>query len=201
MRQPKKTILNRYARTDEGKVIVDIATSRVEELYNNLDRVAPYSRKDLDGNIANYLLDCAREIGPLPFVIRLNLSHPPSPPMVHWVQNSICSFFLYLADLEKRRVRSMLRTSLILLAVGVSLLVGVVWMNRILPSQRGVFLSALTEGFTVAAWVVMWESLASFLVRWLPRRKEIKLLHRIARAPVFLETMHRTDPRRSVDVA
>jgi hypothetical protein len=201
MRQPRKSILNRYAQTDDGKVIVDIATSRIEDLYNRLDRVAPYSRKDLDGKIVNYLLECAREIGPAEFVIRLSLFQEPSPPLVHWIRNSIGSFFLYLAELEKRKIRSMLRTSLILLAVGVSLLIGLTWMNRVLPPSRGVFLGVLTEGLTVAAWVVMWESLASFLVLWWPRRKEIKLLHRIARAPVLLTTIKQTDPRRSVDVA
>jgi len=201
MRQPRKSILNRYASTDDGKVIVDIATSRIEDLYNNLDRVAPYSRKDLDGGVANYLLECAREIGPSPFVIRLSLYQEPSPPLVSWVQNSICGFFLYLADLEKRQICAMLRTSLLLLAVGVSLLVGIIWMNRILPPTRGVLLSVLMEGLTVAAWVVMWESLASFLVRWLPRRKEIQLLNRIAHAPVLLATVKQTDPRRSADVA
>lgn len=201
MRHPRKSILNRYAHTDDGKVIIDIAAPSIEGIYNTFDRIAPYSRKDLDGGIASYLRECVREIGSSPFVIRLSLSQTPSPPMVNWVQNSIYSFFHYLAVLEKRKIRTMLRTSLILLVVGLSLLVGITWMNRILPAGRGVLLGVLTEGLTVAAWVVMWESLASFLVRWFPRRKEIRLLYRIAHAPVLLATMEHPSPRQTAGVA
>ncbi|MBN1942662.1 MAG: hypothetical protein JW849_05135 [Phycisphaerae bacterium] len=201
MRQPKKSILNRYARTDDGKVIIDVATARIEDLYNRLDLVSPYFRKDLDGNVANYLLECAREIGPSPFVIRLSLSQEPTPKMITWVRNSICSFFLYWKDLEKRRVRKMLRTSSILLAVGIAIVAIVIWMNRLLPAARGVLTSVLAEGLTVAAWVVMWESMASFLVLWLPRRSEIKLLDRLAHAPIFLSATKQNDPRSAVGAA
>ncbi|MBN1554133.1 MAG: hypothetical protein JXA11_05275 [Phycisphaerae bacterium] len=201
MRPPRKSILSRYDQTDDGKIIVDITTSRIEDLYNHLDRLSPYSRKDLAGNVSHYLLECAREIHPEPFVIRLSFTHEPSFELVGWVRNSIGSFFCYLEEVEKRRIRGMLRTSLLLLTVGITILVGVVWINRILPTGRGVLLSVFVEGLTVAGWVAMWESLASFLVLWIPRRNEIKLLRRVAEAPVLLATSKQTDPKRNVGAA
>ncbi len=202
MRTSRKSILNRYAQTDDGKVIVDIATSCVEDLYNHLDLVAPYSRKDLDGNIASYLLDCAREIGETPFVIRLSLFQTPTPQLVNWIRNSISSYFLYWKDAELRRMQRMLRTSFFLLMLGVSIMTSVIWLNRLPTFNQGVLAVALLmEGLTVAAWVALWESLASFLILWLPKRNEIKLLERLARAPVLLAKVEQTDPYRSAGVA
>lgn len=201
MGQPRKAILSRYARTDDGKVIVDIATSRIEDLYNRLDRAAPYSQKDLDGNIASYLLECAREVGPSPFVIRLSLFQEPTPQLINWIRNSICSYFLYWKDAELRRMGRMLRSSFLLLMLGGSIMLSVIWINRTFPVHQGVLTVALMEGLTVAAWVALWESLATFLVVWLPKRNEIKLLDRIAHAPVLLATMEQTDPKRTADVA
>lgn len=186
MRRMEKTILNRYARTPDGKVIIDIAAGRIEDLYNQLDGVSPYSRKDLDSNVASYLLECAREIGSAPFVIRLNLAKEPAIALMGWIRNSIRGYFLYCKELEQRRIRRMLLTSSLLLVVGIGILAGVIRMNQILPVERGILTGALLEGLTVAAWVTMWESLASFLVRWLPRRNETRLLDRIAHAPVLL---------------
>lgn len=202
MRTSRKSVLNRYAQTDDGKVIVDIATSRIEDLYNHLDLIAPYSRKDLDGNIASYLLDCAREIGSAPFVIRLSLFQTPTPQLVNWIRNSFSSYFLYWKDTELRRMQRMLRTSFILLVLGVSIMTSVIWLNRMPTFNQGVLAVALLmEGLTVAAWVALWESLASFLVLWLPKRGEIKLLERLARAPVLLAKVEQTDPYRNAGVA
>jgi hypothetical protein len=38
---------------------------------------------------------------------------------------------------------------------------------------------------TVAAWVSLWESIATFLIEWNPNRREIELCDRLATASVF----------------
>ena len=51
---PKK-IVYRYEHTVEGLVIVDVAARRVEDLYENFDKTAPFHKKDLDEDLAYYL--------------------------------------------------------------------------------------------------------------------------------------------------
>jgi len=42
------------------------------------------------------------------------------------------------------------------------------------------------EGLIVAAWVSLWESLATFLIEWFPQLRNIKLYYRLAAVqPVF----------------
>ena len=51
--------LERYERTSDGKLIIDVSAARVEDLYSNFDRSAPYVRRDLDEDLADYLIACA----------------------------------------------------------------------------------------------------------------------------------------------
>ncbi len=46
-----QSILDRYSRTENGAIIIDVTTERVEDLYNDFDRNAPYVRKDLDDEL------------------------------------------------------------------------------------------------------------------------------------------------------
>ena len=57
-------------------------------------------------------------------------------------------------------------------------------VNRLLPADPGVVGQVCAEGLTVAAWVSMWEALATFLIQWRPYRRDIRLYRRIAGAEV-----------------
>jgi hypothetical protein len=52
----KKNILDRYASTRDKKVIIDIAAEKIGDLYNDLDKYAPYRKKELDPNLVAYLI-------------------------------------------------------------------------------------------------------------------------------------------------
>jgi hypothetical protein len=41
-----------------------------------------------------------------------------------------------------------------------------------------------SQGLTVAAWVSLWEALATFLVNWTPYSRQIRMYERIAETPV-----------------
>jgi hypothetical protein len=180
----KRRILDRYSLTDDKRVIVDASVGKVEDLYSNFDRTMPYVKKDLDEEFAEYLTGCAREIGGTDFVIRIDLTFVPDEPRMSRVRSSIRNYFLYMEELEKRRMLRMFRTSLILLSIGVFLLVLSISVNRLLPSDPGVVGQVFAEGLTVAAWVSLWEALATFLIQWKPRRREMRLYRRIADAEV-----------------
>ncbi|MDH5190070.1 MAG: hypothetical protein OEW89_02345 [Gammaproteobacteria bacterium] len=52
------------------------------------------------------------------------------------------------------------------------------------PCESSVMQKVFAEGLTVAAWVSMWEALATFLINWTPISKKIMLYKRIANTSV-----------------
>jgi hypothetical protein len=173
--------------TDQGKVILDVAAAKVQDLYNDFDRTAPYLKRDLDQDLADYLVDCVREIGRKDFVIRINLVQRPDDVLENRVKESIENFFLYLKELEVRTMKKMLRTSLTLFTIGLGILAMAVWVNRIMTSSENVIAHVFAEGLTVAAWVSLWEALATFLIQWTPHRQDVRLFDRIAHAPLYVQ--------------
>ena len=180
----KKSFLSRYARTETGAVILDVAAARVPDLYNDFDKVSPYLKKDLDQNLVDYLVDSAREVGNVPFAIRITLNEAPTGEIASRVRKSMRNFFTYLEELERRSLRKMIRTSLILLGIGVGILAVAVWANQITASTENVLAHVFSEGLTVAAWVSLWEALATFLIHWVPSRQEIAIFRRLSGATV-----------------
>lgn len=181
----KSTILDRYARTADQKVIIEIATGKVEAIYNDMDRYAPYRRKELDQGLVEYLIDSAREIGRHDFVIHFRLATPADTRQTCRAQTSIHNYFRYLIALEFRKLAAMTRSSLIFLAIGVVILSLSVLVNQRLDDHDSVIANVIAEGLNVAAWVSLWNAIANVLVHWTPHRALIKMYQRIATAPVL----------------
>ncbi len=190
----KRRILERYAHTDDGRVVIDIAAANIADLYDDFDKHASYLKKELDQELVDYIIDSVREIGRESFLIQVSLAPPMDAAAVCRVQASLHNYFLYLRELEAREMRRLLRTSIILFVVGAALLTASVWLNS-RPAVRDVVVgSVIAEGLTIAAWVSLWEALAMFLVNWAPHRRLIRMYERIAKADVqFREVEHETE--------
>jgi hypothetical protein len=182
----KKRIVDRYEQTDDGRVIVDVAAWRVEDLYENFDKTAPYHKKDLDEDLAYYLTECVREIGRVDFVIRFMFECFPSDEFMQRVRTSVHKFFIYQRELEIGAMNKMLRTASTLLIIGIAILGISLWVNQLFTEDGSTsFLnSVFAEGLTIVAWVSMWEALATFLLNWPQHLFHIKLFGKIAEAPV-----------------
>jgi len=180
----KESISKRYSRTIDGKYIIDITAGSVSDLYNSFDRHTPYSRKELDQGLVEYITDSASELGNNEFTIQIDLLEPPDESMKDRIRTSISSYFLYLKTIELNQMGRKMRVSLIYLAIGIVILYFSVYVNRQLASDTTVLMTVFSEGLTVAAWVSLWEALATFLVNWTPYRRKIKLYQYIASSPV-----------------
>ena len=197
----EKHILERYSRTDDG--MAEIAKTGTQEAllgrmqtrkelyeliryedYNNYDQSAPYLKKDLEPNLVDYIVDCAGEVGPEPFALQFSLDTPIGHDSMSRLKDSVHTYFRYLKELELRELKGMFRTSLILFLIGIAVLTLSVWMNRLIEDSESVVSRVFAEGLTVAAWVSLWEALATFLINWAPHRRRIRLYERIAAAPL-----------------
>jgi len=174
----KRTVVNRYEQDSTGRVIIDVSATRIEDLYNNFDKNAPFIRRDLDQDLVDYLIACVRELKREPFILRFRLDQAPDDEKQSRIRQSVKAYFLYLAKSEQHRVLQMFRRSGILFSIGLAILFLAVSVNRTLGPERSVVANVFAEGLTVAAWVSLWESLAVFLIEWFPLRKNT-MLHRL----------------------
>ncbi len=181
-----KRILDRYEQTSDGLVIVDVAARRVEDLYEDFDKTAPYHKKDLDEDLAYYLTECAREIGRADFVIRFMFECYPSEEFMLRVRTSVHKFFIYQRELELGAMSKMLRNTTTLLVIGIIILGLSLWVNHLFAvNGTPSFLNTVfAEGLTIMAWVSIWEALATFLLNGPQHIFLIKLYRKIAEAPV-----------------
>ena len=69
-----QSILGRYSRSENDVIVIDVAAEKIEDLYNNFDRNAPYIRKDLGEDLVDYLEEAVSEIGTEEFVIRFHFT-------------------------------------------------------------------------------------------------------------------------------
>jgi hypothetical protein len=180
----KSDILERYPRTRDGHYIIDITAGKVSDLYDDFDKYTPYVKKELDQALAEYITESARDLGKENFAIHFHLVEPPDETMKARIITSINSYFLYLKSIEIRELTRTMRISVIFFVVGVAILSLSIWMNQKLTPDAAVRSRVIAEGLTVAAWVSLWEALATFLVNWTPYTRLIKMYERIARAPV-----------------
>ncbi len=185
----KKQIISRYETTQNNEVIIDASVRSVEDLYNNFDRTADYSKKDLDQEFVDYVTDCVREIGKRAFVIRISLSTMPDKAIMDRIRRSVRTYFLYLQETERRQLRAMLRRSLVLFMIGLALLVPAIAATRRFSSSEGVLAEVLAQGLTVAAWVSLWEAIANLFIEWFPHRENIKRYDHVTNAPVMFRQL------------
>lgn len=180
----KQNILERYPQTSDGNYIIGISAGKVSDLYNDFDKHMPYVRKELDQDLVEYIADSARDLNKEAFVIQFQLIESPSDDMKARITTSINSYFLYLKTIELKELSRVLRTSMIFLLIGLGILFLSVWINEQLPSETSVVAKVFAQGLNVAAWVALWEALATFIINWTPYTRKIKLYGRIAYAPV-----------------
>jgi len=180
----KEPILERYSRTDDGTFVIDIAADRVEDLYSYFDKTSSFLKKDLDQELVDFIVESARELGREPFTIHVSLAVAITDSDKQRLQGSIRHYFLYLRELERRQMRTRARASLVLLVAGLCILTLTVLINQLPDIRDTVVGRVFAEGLTIAAWVSLWEALATFLINWAPHRANLRLYDRIARTAV-----------------
>lgn len=190
----KRNVLSRYERDEAGRVIIDVSASRPDDLYNNFDKSSPYIRRDLDKGLADYLVSCVQELDDAPFVIRFTILSPMEESRIARLRRSVKEYFVYLRGLEHLSLAQMLKRSTGYLVLGLGILAGVIWTARVNGPRESIIGSVVQEGFTVVAWVSLWEAFAVVLLEWLPHRKNLQVYRRIAEAELLFRIFGNHEP-------
>lgn len=181
----KKNIVERYERSENGEIIINISAHKIEDLYNDFDRKSHFLKKDLNQDLVEYIIDSVSEIDSESFLIEFSLEQAANNEAISRVRNSVKNFFLYIKELELKNMKDMIRTSIILFFTGLSIAGMSVLMNESALAENSIIGGVIAEGLTVAAWVSLWESLATFLIKWMPYRRKIRLYQKISDSKVI----------------
>ncbi len=178
----KKKILERYRRDRQGRLVIDIAATKVGDLYDDFDKHAPFVKKELDYDLVEYLIESVRELRREPFGVHFSFTEGMEEALTERVRKSIHNYFDYLLEKNRRELHAMLRTALILLLLGIVMLSGSVYMNHAMDFGDSVFRRIMAEGLVIASWVSMWEAIAGLLLNWQPAVRERLLYYRLKKA-------------------
>lgn len=179
----KKDILDRYDIDENGEFIISIFARNVEELYNNFDKESSFLKKDLNEELVEYLIESVKELENEKFVIKFYFKEKIDKESQQRIQNSIKRFFKYMQELEKEKMSQQIKNAFIFMIIGIfftALSIG-------FGERESIVQKVLLEGLMVAGWVSLWEALATFLIKWLPLTKKLKLFKKISSANLKFE--------------
>ncbi len=177
----KKDILDRYDKDENAKIILNIASQKVSDIYNEFDKASSFTKKDLDEELVTYIIESVKEIGSEDFSLKFCFEETIDSKSKNKVAHSIKTFFNYLQVLEKELMREQIKNAFIFMAIGIFF----VALAITFKTNEGLVNEVISEGMMVAGWVSLWEALATFLIKWLPLTKKLKLFKKIADAPVM----------------
>lgn len=178
-------VLQRYEKDPKGVFVIDVAADKIECLYNDFDKNSPFIRRDLDGDLVEYLVECAGELKKEPFKIRFTIKQSPDEVKKQRVIRSVSAYFTYRASLEKHAIMKMLHRSAMLFMLGLFILYASAYAGKVSEEGASILRHIFSEGLIIAAWVSIWEAFVVFLIDWLPMRGTLKLYHNIVSAEII----------------
>jgi len=179
----KKDILDRYDRTRDNKIIIKISTNKFENLYDNFDMSSSFLKKDLSQQLVDYIIESVSEISNEKFIIKFYFKENIEQKNILHIEKSLDSYFNYLEELEKKKMKEQIKNSLIFMLIGVFFIT----LSILLEEKHGLTYRIISEGLMVAGWVSMWEAMATILIKWLPLSKKLKLFKKIVDSKIEFE--------------
>jgi hypothetical protein len=173
-------------RFADGVPCIDVRAQRIEQLFDNRDP-APFRERDLDPEVAEYLLAAAEDLGAhdtLEIVFWLEHEAPASE-LAHAFRGH---FEDVLARLRRQRRRSRRIATVTLLLASVLVLVLFTAAQLVGAAVPGSLGAALKEGLVISCWVVLWRPVELLVYGWVPVRQERRVVERILRGTLSVRT-------------
>ncbi len=180
---------NRYEFTPDGKAIVDITVEAISDLFNSFDKKTAFSRRELDQDFVEYLIECVKEIGSDDFIVRISIEHEFNSLQENNLRKAIMNYFAYLGEYEKLKFRREMRKFFLLMLLGISLL-ALISANKI-PDNANVelWMKMLQEGLIIASWVSIWEAMTAIVFSWSPYLVNTQIYSRVLNTEIKIITV------------
>jgi len=172
---------SRY-RQENGEPCVDVKLKTIEQLFDNRDP-APFRERDLDPDLADYLLDAGEDLLAAPRLRIVFWLDRPCPPGE--IEQAVRAHFEDVIARNLRTRRRRRRTGQVALALALVVVTALVGLSRLIagavPGELG---QGLKEGLVIAAWVVMWRPVETLIYDWIPARHERSVAAKMLAAPI-----------------
>jgi hypothetical protein len=169
---------------------IEMRLARLAQLFNSLDP-SPFRERDLDADAEDYIIGSAEEISrrrPLQLLIHLPANELPRGG-THEISEAVHNYFAYREVHQRRRLRRLFHDGQIALATGLMFLLCCTLLREVaLSFSHGSVSEVAVEGTLIVGWVAMWRPLEIFLYDWVPIRRRCRILAKLAKMPVIVET-------------
>ena len=187
--KPKKSdylhkIYEKNAST--GNYVIQVALDKYNDIFNDWDR-APFRKRDMDPDLANFLENCFEEI-PSKYGVDICFYLPKQEKDVNSEESLIAgiktyySFYMHQEiKVLKENYRKMFKylvSSLTLLAISV-----------FLGTSAGdnIFLGTIQQGFNIGGWVFLWEVIEMVFFRGREVSSEINKYQRFLNSLIYFK--------------
>ncbi len=169
-------------RVEDGESIVDIKLASVERVFDNRDP-APFRERDLDPQLAEYLVDSGEDLGSQErFRIVFWLEQPCSAGEIETPYRAYFNYELDRLDRARRRQRRVGWFTLALAMVSIVVLLSISEVvTRVIAGSIG---AGLKEGLVISGWVLMWRPIEVLVYDSIPWRRSRRVLRRLLAMPV-----------------
>ena len=172
---------------------LELTVSDPMQLFNSMDP-APFRERDLDAEVAEYIIDWARE---RPAAVALALSvtlhaHPAEANAAGEVlRDAVHQNFQRRAVVSRRRLKRLFRDGRLSLVIGLAFLSAAIvisdFAGGLFSNENYAWL--VQESVVIGGWVALWHPINIFLYDWWPIRAEARLYDRLAGMPVHLQVI------------
>lgn len=168
---------------------IEVRLRELAQLFNSLDP-SPFIDRDLDADAEEFIVSWAREHPPQgELELLIHLAEKPDAERAAGVEEAVHHYFASRAAIKERELRQLLRRGRASMAIGVVFLAACFTLGAVLrpmfPARWGEFVEL---GLHIVGWVAMWRPLEIYLYDWWPIRGDLRLLRRLARMKVRLQT-------------
>jgi hypothetical protein len=181
-------------RIEAGTPCIDVNVQRIEQLFDNRDP-APFRERDLDPEVADYLLGAGADIASRqPFQVVFWLEQPAATTEL---EHAFRAHFEDVIARLRRRRRSERRSGAVMLVLGIALVLLLFTLAQLLgASLQGSLGAGLREGLVISSWVVLWRPFELLIYGWIPVRQERRVVERLLAAKLMVRNGQ--PPSRSV---
>jgi hypothetical protein len=169
---------------------IQVRLRELAQLFNSMDS-SPFNERDLDGDAEEFIVSWASELAPArELELVIHLTEAPPPRRAASVEDAVRHFFRERAGMKRLEVRKLLRQGRVSLIVGIVFLLICLTLGQVVGSlSSGAVARTAQEGLTIVGWVAMWRPLQIHLYEWWPLRDEWRILERLSRMKVTVETV------------
>ena len=170
-----------------GTTEIAIRAHTIGHLFNSFDP-SPFREKDLDVGVEEFLVSWVRELpAAAPFAIAVHLTaEEAGKPEAARIGDAFAHYFQYRTEAAEHELRELFRVGRRSLAIGVVVLIACLVASQVLAAviPNKVVAGVLEESLIIVGWVANWRPIEIYLYDWLPIRRRITLVRRLAEAPV-----------------